>query len=167
MASDRRKLLIQPVDRGERFGEPRAVESRVVVRGEAEQFVFGVPAAGEDGGRIHEIPHLGSAKKSAYLVRHRVIRVEDRPDRQADWLVLPPIHSQLDFRDLLARPHAQPRERRSAHFYVCIRSYTLVSLNNRPYRLREVELGPRRSENVHIGRHSVQEPVRLNRVPAC
>jgi len=81
-----------------------AVESGIMIRGQVEQLVFCVPAAGQDGVHVDVVPYLCPPGRGADLVSHGIVRVQHWPDRQADWIVLSPVQAQFDLGAFRARP---------------------------------------------------------------
>jgi hypothetical protein len=81
-----------------------------MIRGQVEQLVFCVPAAGQDGVHVDVVTYLCPSEQGADLVSHGIVRVQDRPDRQADWLVLSPVQAQLDLGAFRSRPDIKAGE---------------------------------------------------------
>lgn len=71
-------------------------------------------------------------------------------DRKPYWLVLPPVHPQLDPRGRRLAGHAEPRESRVPYLDNDVKSLMPVCRDNGVCRLGEVEFHTRRGEQIHI-----------------
>jgi hypothetical protein len=69
----------QAVDRSERPCEPRLVEAGIMIRGQIGQFVFRVPAIGQDDVPVDVVPYLCPSEQGTDLVSHGIACVQYTP----------------------------------------------------------------------------------------
>jgi hypothetical protein len=130
----------------------------IVISGQVEQLILCVPAAGQDRVHVDVVPYLCPSEQGADLVGHGIVRVQDRPDRQADWFVLPPVQAQLDLRALRSGPDTKACEGRIPDFGLDLKTFAQISLDDSIHRLSEVELTAGLGERADIGGRAVQLP---------
>lgn len=102
---------IEQVGLSERVGEDPSVESTIGAVRQAEESFFGVAAGPERGVDVDEVTGERPSVERAYLVRDRVVGVQDRSDGHEDGVVGAPVDPEFHLGHTVADGDDQPGER--------------------------------------------------------